>query len=345
MNTKGKKIIRLNANENFYGCSVKVRSALRTRLRDLSLYPDPPVKLEKALAKKLNVKEENIVVGGGSVRLIDGLIQSMMDQEDELIFFERSFVAYGQLAAVHHRKVKIAPLTQFCCKLQNIEPLLNEKTRLIFIANPNNPTGTIISHQELRSFLEGLPSRVLVVLDEAYGEYVVDPSFPDSLKLQAEFPNLIVLRTFSKIYGLAGLRIGYGIMHHEHAFPLSRNRIPFFFNSLSETAALIALEDQTYVHRCRKRNAVEREKMYHLFRHAGLNVMASQGNFLFLYFRSEEEKDEWYLRFTAEGLNICDLKVFGQDRSLRIGVGDRSVLQALKKIIRAADINLRSERK
>ncbi|MCC6600547.1 MAG: histidinol-phosphate transaminase [Crocinitomicaceae bacterium] len=329
MKTKKQEIIRLNANENIYGCSRSVLKAIKRNIKDIYLYPAMPVRLEEKLAEKFGVEPKNIVVGAGSVRLIDGIIQTFVEHDEEIIIFERSFVAYEQLSAAHRRKHVFAKLTDFICDVDNILPLVTKKTKVIFIANPNNPTGTIITHARLEHLLEVVSNDILIVVDEAYCEYVTDKSFPDSFSLQKKYPNLIILRTFSKIHGLAGLRIGYGVMKEELAGVLKKSRIPFFFNSLSEDAALAALADEKFILLCAKKNEREREFLYEKIKQAGLNIIPSQGNFLYIHFNNEEEKEKIFKRFAEKGLLICNLKTFGQDKSLRIGIGNRKINKEL----------------
>ena len=323
MKTKKQDIIRLNANENFYGCSPRVLHVIKKDLRSVHLYPAIPLRLVEKLADKLGVPPKNIVAGAGSVRLIDGIIQTFVEPNEEIIVFEKSFVAYEQLAAAHRRKCVFAKQNNFICSVENVLPPLTKKTKVVFIANPNNPTGTIITHSQLEKLLQTVSEKILVVLDEAYCEYVTDPDFPDSTLLQKKYPNLILLPTFSKIYGLAGWRIGYGIMSEELARKLKQIRIPFFFNSLSENAAIAALDDNQFISSCAKKNAKERALLYEKFKDAGVNVVPSQANFLYLYFDSEKEKEILFDKLVAKNLLVCDLGVFGQEKSLRIGIGDR----------------------
>lgn len=320
---------RLHSNENFYGCAPEVLQILKGKLRDVHLYPAMPVRLEEKLAEELEVEQKNIVVGAGSVRLIDGIIQTFAEPGDEVIIFERSFVAYAQLALAHRRKCVFAPQSDFICDTGNVMPLLNDNSKIIFIANPNNPTGTIITHEQLEGLMKNISEKILVVVDEAYCEYVRDKSFPRSLSLQKKYRNLIILRTFSKIFGLAGMRIGYGIMNEYLVYKIKMNRIPFFFSSLSEDAAIAALDNKEFISACAGENAAERTFLYKSLKKAGLNVIPSQSNFLFAHFNSEEEKEAIYKKFIARGLQICNLNIFGQQKSLRIGVGDRKTNQEL----------------
>ena len=334
MEKKTQELIRLVANENFYGCSPSVLNVLKKNLKDVHLYPSPPFRLEEKLAKKFTVEQKNIVVGAGSVRLIDGIIQTFVEPDEEIIIFERSFVAYEQIAAAHRRKYLLAKQNNFVCDVKNILPLVTKKTKVIFIANPNNPTGTIINHTQLEFLLKKISKNILVVVDEAYCEYVTDKSFPDSFSLQKKYPNLIILRTFSKIYGLAGLRIGYSIANEKISDSFKQSRIPFFFNSLSEDAALAALSDEKFVKKCVEKNSSEREFLYQNLKKLGFNVIPSQGNFVYLFFDNDNEKEIICKKILDAGILICNLKIFGQDKSLRISIGNRSannkILKALK---------------
>lgn len=324
-------MIKLSANENFYGCSPFVKKVIEENANSVSVYPDyQQVSLKEKIASKYGVSVSRIILGVGTVGIIDAIIRLLVKEDEEIITFERSFVAYGQLANLYKKKIHFASLTNFSCNTSAVFPLVNKKTKVVFIANPNNPTGTMINETELVTFLKKIPSSVYVVIDEAYFEYVGDDSFPDTIKLQKKYPNMITLRGFSKIYGLAGLRIGYGIAEEKIAAFLESYRVPFSINSLSSLAALTALEDQDFVKKCTEHNKVEREFLFAEIKKLGYNVFPSQGNFLFLFFESNKEKEIVLNKLSKNGLMVCDLKVFGQENSLRIGVGDR---ETNKKII------------
>ncbi len=317
------KIIRLAANENCYGCSPFAMDAVQKNLENIHLYPEVnPVVLKDKLAESFGVNSKNIVVGAGSVRIIDGLIQTFVGAEEEVLTFEKSFIAYGQLAGFHNRKCQFAPLTEFRCNPENIFPLINEKTKLIFIANPNNPTGTIISHDELENLLGRISKNIIVAIDEAYGEYVNDSAFPNSIALQKKYPNLVILHSFSKIYGLAGLRIGFAIMDEEKAASMSRGQIPYSLSPISVNAALAALNDQAFILKSAKDNAEQRTILFNELNKLGYNVVASQSNFIYMWFGTDDEKKMVYDKLFRNGIIICDMKIFGQEKALRISIGD-----------------------
>ncbi|MBI2968202.1 MAG: histidinol-phosphate transaminase [Bacteroidetes bacterium] len=329
--------INLSANENCYGCSPRVTEAVQKKIKDISLYPDfNPLPLEEKLAGILSVTPGNIAIGAGSVRVIDGMIQTFCNEEDEIITFERSFSAYGQLAVMHRKRCLFAQLKDWRCEVTNILPLLSKKNRLIFIANPNNPTGTIITHDELKFLLSRVKREVLVVVDEAYREYITSPDYPESLQLQKEFQNLVIVRTFSKVYGLAGLRIGYAIAHEKIIAELSKERVPYSLNCLAIPAALAALDDKKFISGSVKANTEQRTFLYEQLTRLGFNTIQSQANFVYLWFESDREKEKTFDILSKNGIHICNLKIFGQDRSLRITVGDkeanRSVIETLSQI-------------
>lgn len=323
MNTKPRKPIKLFANENFYGCSPLVKKAIKEKIAEVNYYGENPIKLEEALAAKLGINSGKIAAGAGSVRLIDGIIQSFVDVNDEVLTFDKTFVAYAQLTRAFRRTCILAPVDDYYCRINNLLPFVNEKTKVIFLSNPNNPTGTVINHEELKSLLQSISSGIYVVIDEAYREYVTNNSFPDSLSLQKEFPNLIILRTFSKAYGLAGLRIGYAIADEKIISVLKQSRIPHFMNCFSSDAAMIALEDEAFINKCVAKNSKERDYLYKNLKKNGFNVIPSQGNFLYMTFENEESKMKVFNALYEKEIHVCNLAVFGQEKSLRIGVGDR----------------------
>ena len=326
----GQKMIKLSSNENCYGCSPLAIEAILKNYRDVHLYPEMnPAELKEKLALKHGVDARNIILGAGSVNIIDGLIQFLTAAGEEIVTFENSFIAYSQLSHIHNCICHFAPLDKLCCNPENIFPIINERSRLIFIANPNNPTGTIISHQQLENFLTRIPQNILVVIDEAYAEYVTDPLFPDSVALQRRFPNLVILHSFSKIYGLAALRIGYAIAEDNIVAELHRCQIPFSLNYLSYHAAFAALDDTCFIKESARKNAVQRQYLETELRRLGFNTISSQTNFVYLEFHTDAEKKQFYNLLFSKGILICDLNIFGQEQALRITVGTREVNKTL----------------
>ncbi len=328
------KIIKLSANENCYGCSPSALKAVQDKHKDVHLYPEVnPLALKEKLAEKFRVKTSNIVVGAGSVRIIDGLIQTFVGQGEEVLTFEKSFIAYGQFAGFHKRKCHFAPLTNLQCSPENLLPFINDKTRLIFIANPNNPTGNIISHIELEKLLSKISNKIIVALDEAYAEYVTEASFPNAVELRKKYSNLVILRSFSKIYGLAGLRIGYAIMHEELAAKMAEGQIPFSLNYLSSSAAIASLDDLDFVKGSALANTEQRDFLFNELKKLGYNTIPSHANFIYLWFETDTAKTKTYNTLFVNGIIICDMKVFGQENALRITIGEKESNQKIISVL------------
>lgn len=321
-NEKIDKIIKLSQNENPFGASPLALKAIEKNYHSVNRYPEIIHEdLRNKLAKKYNVIPGNIVVSAGSVEVMDMAIKAFVGFDENIVTSEKTFVAYKLLARIHRRECKLAKLVNNTVNVENIISMCDEKTRLIFIANPNNPTGTIITHDSLHTLLKAIPSQVFVVIDEAYIEYVNDTSYPHSLELQKSFPNLIILRTFSKIYGLAGLRIGYGITHTDVRSSLIKYKTPFSISSLSSVAAIASLDDEEFVKRSISVNEKERVFLQDAFKNMSLNITPSQGNFVCLEFDNLLEKEEIHKYLGNEGIIIRDLGPFGIEKGLRTSVG------------------------
>lgn len=279
--------LKLASNENPMGPSPAAVSAMREELAGVALYPDGSgYHLKSALARKFGVDERRITLGNGSNEILVLLAETFLTPDTEAIFDEYSFAIYRLVVQATDAVAKVAPshpadhAQPRGHNLAAFRAALTDRTRLIFIANPNNPTGTWLTHDQLYEFMKDVPAETLVVIDEAYGEYVIRDDYPDSLGWLEEFPNLVILRTFSKIYGLAGLRVGYSISEPGVAELLNRVRAPFNVNSLALTAARAALTDEAFVDEARLLNARELEHLVRGLKALGLSVTPSLGNFV-----------------------------------------------------------------
>ncbi len=329
------KIIKLDQNENAYGAPPKALKAIEEFHKSVYIYPDNLHRaLKKRLAEKHKITPNKLVISAGSVALMDMSIKTFVNFDENIVVPEVTFVGYKYMAKVNRRACKMAPLKNNRIDLKKIITLCDQKTRIVFLANPNNPTGTMITHVELKKFLLELPSSVYVVSDEAYSDYITDPNYPDTLKLQEQFPNLIIFRTFSKIYGLAGLRVGYAIAHTNAAQALTQCRTPFSINSLASTAALAALEDDEFIKRCADVNAVERKFLFEEFIKLGLNATKPTGNFIFVEFDKISERDKIFNLLENKGIIARKMGPFGRDLAFRISVGrpeeNLTVIECLK---------------
>ena len=326
--------VKLASNENPLGPSPKALAALEKAMAQVHRYPDGgSVYLRRRLAEIHGVAAEQILVGNGSNEILDLIAKTFLRPGEEGIYAEQAFVVYPMsvqsLGAV---KVSV-PLKNFCHDLEAMADRITQKTRILFIANPNNPTGTSVGAREMERFLTRVPPRVLVVCDEAYFEYVERPDFPRSLEYLAQGHNLFVLRTFSKIYGLAGLRVGYMIGKQELVNYVNQVREPFNVNSLAQAAALGALDDREHVTRTREVNAKGKKFLYALFQELGLSFVPTEANFVLVRVDREEEIYEGLLR---EGVIVRPMIGWGLPGYLRVSIGlpseNERFAHALRKV-------------
>ncbi len=330
------EVIKLASNENPLGPSPKAKEAMEQALGEVNFYPDGNCfKLKATLSEKMGVEEGQLIIGNGSDELFKILTETYLHPGEEAVMPTPSFSEYEFAVRVMGGVPRHVPLKQdFEYDLQAILDAVNERTRMVFICNPNNPTGTIVRHRELVELIENLPPQVILVVDEAYSEYASDPYFPQSLDLfEMEHP-MLVLRTFSKIYGLAGLRIGYGIGSQELISDLTRVKEPFNVNHLAQVAAEAALRDdlhlarsRTLVEESRRQVAVGLEKM-------GLIPVPSHANFFFLNIKMDSR--EAFPQLLKKGIIVRTGDIFGQPHHIRVSFGtlkqNRLFLEALEEV-------------
>lgn len=272
---------KLASNENLYGPSPKVKEAIQSHLDELQYYPETGSPLIKeAISKHLNIDPARILFGAGLDEVILMISRAVLTPGDKIVTSEMTFGQYYHNAIVESANVVQVPLQNGEFDLDGILSEIDNDTKLVWLCNPNNPTGRYFTHDALRNFLERVPSHIPVIVDEAYVEFATAKDFPDTLALQQEFENAFLLRTFSKAYGLAGMRIGYVIAAKEAIEKYNIIRPPFNVGRLSEYAALAALEDQEYLASIRERNAEEREKFFELSQSD--HFYPSQTNFVFV---------------------------------------------------------------
>ncbi len=277
-------VIKLASNENPIGPSPKALKALQNSLSEINIYPDGESRaLTKALARKLDIRPEQIAMGNGADGLIMQICQAYLDEECDVIVSCSSFPVYDIYTHIMRARLIKTPLKGYGLDLRAMLDKVNERTKVIFVCNPNNPTGTIVKAGEVDEFLDAVPERALVVFDEAYYHFVDDPDYPDTLAyVRAGRPNVVVLRTFSKAYGLAGIRLGYGIAQEDVLAPIKTVKEPFAVNLLAQKAGLAALEDDDFLNRTILTNTVGREYLYHEFARLGLPFVHSHTNFVFV---------------------------------------------------------------
>lgn len=275
------EVIKLASNENPFGCSPRVRAAIERELANISLYPDgSAAELTEALAGRLGVKREQIIFGCGSDEIIALIARAFFLPGDETVMADQTFSVYKSNADIEGAASIEVPLRDGTHDLEAMLGSIGSRTKVVWICNPNNPTGTIVPNDELVSFLDRVPGHVLVVLDEAYAEYVTDAAYSDGIALLDKYPNLVVLRTFSKIYGLASLRIGYGVGQSGVIKLINQVREPFNTSRIGQAAAKAALADQEFVSDCRTKNRQGIDYLYGEFERLELPFFPAHGNFI-----------------------------------------------------------------
>ena len=331
-------VAKLASNENPLGPSPRAVAAAREACGKVHLYPDGSAYyLRNALAAKLGVRPEEVMVGHGSNELIELLVRAFVLDGEEVLTSAQSFVAYRLAAQSHGRTLVEAPMkARFHYDLDALRKLLSRRTKLVFLANPDNPTGTWFGEQELVPFLDAVPKDTLVVLDEAYVEFVDAPGFQDALALRRKYPNVVVLRTFSKIHGLAGLRLGYGLARAEVVEYIDRVRPPFNTSLVAQAAGVAALDDDEHVAKSRALVQAERPFLERGLRALGGTVVPSQGNFVLADFPGKSGKDV-FEALLREGVIVRPLGGYGFPNAQRITVGthrdNERCLAALEKVL------------
>lgn len=317
-------IIRLAFNENPYGISPSVVKIIKDNAEIISQYPPlDNIDLKTKLAEMIGFKPENIGLSAGSVTFIDIMIKNFVSSDENMIIPRISFIAYKVLAERYKVQFRMAEMKNYAIDLSAIIDLMDKKTRIVFLANPNNPTGTIFSHEELYSFIKKLNPNVYVIVDEAYLEYVQREDYPRSLELIDEFKNVIVLRSFSKAYALAGLRIGYAISSASNISKLEGYNVPYSVTKLAALAAMTAMDDKNYLAYCVEQNRIQRNFLYNELTERGYDVVPSEGNFLFVHFDTSEHRDIFYDSLINGGVLTKKMDAFGDKNALRITIGNR----------------------
>ncbi len=332
-------VIKLASNENPLGASPWVQEAMREALPGINYYPDGNCfHLREALASKLGINADMLIFGNGSDEILKLLAEAYLEPDDEIIMPQPSFSEYEFVTRVMGGKIKLAPLdpaNHFSYDLNKMLTMVTDRTRLIFICSPNNPTGTIVRRGELDAFLQKLPPGIIAVLDEAYCEYVTDPDYPQSLNYVKEDKPVIILRTFSKIYGLAGLRIGYGIAPAPLIQDLNRVREPFNVNYMAQVAALAALKDEEHVARSRNLVVESREQVSEGLQKMGLTPVPSEANFFFVDLGVDCK--EAFKLLLKRGVIVRTGDIFGFPTFIRVnfGIPNENVrfLSALEEVL------------
>ncbi len=329
-------IVKLASNESPLGPSPRAMSAVRSVLEDIHRYPDGSgFRLKAALAERLGVRAAQITLGNGSNDVLELIARAWLKPGDEAVFSEHAFAVYPLVTLACSARPVAVPAREYGHDLDAMLDAISERTRIVFVANPNNPTGTWISSSTLDHFLARVPKDVLVVLDEAYFEYVEESAYPDGMTRLAAHPNLVVTRTFSKIYGLSGLRMGYGVSSVDIADVLNRVRQPFNCNSLALAAAEAALDDADYLEYNRNLNTTGLAQVAEGLEQLNLEYIPSVGNFI--AFDCGREAMPVYEALLREGVIVRPIAGYGMPNHLRVSIGlpeeNERFLEALARVL------------
>jgi histidinol-phosphate aminotransferase len=314
------KVAKLASNENPLGPSPRALDAIASNLRGLNFYPNGGLNLRARLAEEFNLKVANVIAGSGSDSIMANIIRTFLCDDDEVLTTESAFIGFQVLARFLGVRYRTVPYRDWRYDLTALAAAINERTKIIYLANPNNPTGTIFTRQEFDEFYRHVPARVLIILDEAYFDYArSDARYPDSMHYR--YDNVITLRTFSKIYGLAGVRIGYGFAHEELIANLLKVKLPFEPSSLAQAAGIAALDDKDFVVRSLDLNERGLRRLTHSLRQMGFEVIPSHANFVMVPFENPGAAKSVFEGLLERGVIVRPLGAFGLTHCLRISIG------------------------
>ena len=323
-----KEVVKLASNENPLGPSPRAVAAIKKLASGVNRYPDGGCfYLKKRLAKEFGLKEKNFIIGNGSNEIIELAIRTFLYEDEEILTSEPSFLIYEISTRIEAGIPVLVPLKNFTYDLMAMKKAINASTKIVFIANPNNPTGTSVGRKEVEEFLKDLPENLVVVFDEAYNEFVQNRDFPNTLDYLNK-GNIIILRTFSKAHGLSGLRIGFGISSPKLINAMNRAKQPFNVNSLAQAAALASLEDKGHIKMVRKAVQEGKAYIYKELDKIGLEYIKSDANFILI--RLSRDGKEVFRKMLVCGVIIRDMNAYGLKNFIRVTVGTR---QENKKFI------------
>ncbi|RAV18512.1 histidinol-phosphate transaminase [Paenibacillus contaminans] len=337
------EVTKLASNENPFGCSPKAKQAIVDEVERVSLYPDGgSVELTKAVAEFYNVEPNQIIFGAGSDEIILMIARAFLVPGDETVMATHTFPQYKHNAEIESAKVIEVPLQEGTHDLPALLARVTDKTKIVWVCNPNNPTGTINTHAEVKDFLSKISPDVLVVLDEAYAEYITTEDYPDGLQLLKEHKNVILLRTFSKIYGLASLRIGYGIGHPEVIHTINQVREPFNTTRFAQAAALAAIGDQSFIEYCRTANAEGIAYLSGEFDRLGLSYFPAHGNFMMV--DVQRPAAPVFNALMSKGIIVRGGHALDFPTSIRVTVGSREqngkFIAALEQVLAEVEVSV-----
>lgn len=329
------RVVKLASNENPLGSSPLAIESAQRALAGMTRYPDGGLALRRKLAERFDLKIENVIVGAGSEGIMANVVRTFLCDQDEVLTTDAAFSGFQVLARGRGVAYRTVPYRDWRYDLPALADATNERTKLMYLANPNNPTGTFFTRKTFEEFHARVPERVLIILDEAYFEFAAnEPFYPDSMNYR--FDNVITLRTFSKAYGLASARVGYGFAHENLISMLLKVKLPFEPSGVSAAAALGALDDYEFVKRTVENNARELAFMHRELRTMGFEVVPSAANFATVVLEAEEQAQQVFEQMLRRGVILRPLKATGLPNCLRISVGTKDenemCMEALKGV-------------
>lgn len=334
------RFISLASNENPMGPPKCVQEAITKAMCDMNRYPEMGgLSLRHLLATRFSVKVDNVVIGSGSESIMANIIRAFLHGDDEVVTSEGTFIGFYVLVGSQGVRLRKVPLKNYHFDLDGIASAITEKTKLVYLCNPNNPTGTTFSRAEFERFMKKIPEHVLVILDEAYFEFCADePDFPDSLVYR--YDNVLTLRTFSKAYGMAGIRLGYGLGHEYLMGFVNKVKLPFEPNNLAQAAGAAAITDNEYLAQTLKNTREGMQMITDEFKRLGLQYVPSHANYVMVPFGTQEKVNHVHEGLLKHGIAIRPLAAFGLPYCFRVTIGlpeeNEMFIAALRKVLAAA---------
>ena len=333
---KPERVVKLASNENPLGPSPKAIEALSNNANDLHLYPDgDSKKLKLLIAEHESLDVSNIIIGNGSNEVLELAARAFLNKESSALMSKHAFAVYKIVAQSNGSKIIEVPTINWGHALENFHSHLDDSTRVCFVANPNNPTGTYNSHNEFDLMMEKIPSSVLVILDLAYFEYVQEDDYVDTNILLSKYSNLLVTKTFSKIQGLASLRIGYGLANEKLIAALNKIRQPFNSNAIAQEAACHAIQDNEHISKSVQLNAHQREYLMTKLGEMGMECIPSHGNFI--SFKGPFNSDQLFINLMKKGVIVRPIALYEMPEFIRVTVGTEDennyFLQKLEEVL------------
>lgn len=337
--------IKLASNENPLGASEKVIAAAQQALLKTHFYPDAGCyELKQTLSNFLSIRPNQITVGNGSENILELIIKAYLHQDTNAVISQYAFLTIPILIQSYGAKAHVVPAKNWGHNIDGMIAAIDDKTRMLFLVNPNNPTGTYTCKTDFEKLLQSVPKHILIVVDEAYVEYINQSDYPIALDYLPSHPNLVITRTFSKVYGLAGLRLGYAVSSVEIADMLNRARLPFNVNSIAAAAACTALLDQEHIEKSVVLNQMGMQQLKNSLYAAGLTFIPSLGNFIAI---NVHDAVQIYKSLLLEGIIVRPLHAYDMPQYIRVTIGTHAqnerFLTAINKVMSASSVNLSTE--